>query len=74
MDAAARKTHPWWYRRLFKSGLEGPDPAQYPIASANEASKTFPANTAYIRVQLTVDDIQGAIPADQADGEWLGLA
>eukprot|EP00966_Prymnesium_polylepis_P030255 703376-Prymnesium_polylepis.1 len=24
MDAAARKTHPWWYRRLFKSGLEGP--------------------------------------------------
>ena len=58
----------------FQVGAGRPDPAVHPIAFANEASNTFSANAAYTRVQLTADDIQGAIPADQADGEWLGLA
>ena len=58
----------------FQVGAGRPDPAMHPIAFANEASETFSANAAYTRVQLTADDIQGAIPADQADGEWLGLA
>ena len=58
----------------FQVGAGRPDPAVHPIAFANEASKTFSANAAYTRVQLTADDITGAIPADQADGEWLGLA
>ena len=58
----------------FQAGAGRPDPAQHPIAFANEASETFSANAAYTRVQLTADDIQGVIPAEQADGEWCGLA
>ena len=51
-----------------------PDPALYPMAFANEASKPLAANAAFTRVQLNADDVTGAIPGDQADGEWLGLA
>mmetsp|Transcript_11636 Transcript_11636/g.30013 ORF Transcript_11636/g.30013 Transcript_11636/m.30013 type:complete len:124 (-) Transcript_11636:134-505(-) len=46
----------------FQVGAGRPGPAVHPIAFANEASKTFSANASYARVQLTADDIQGAIP------------
>ena len=58
----------------FRIGAGGPNPALYPIAFANEATKPLTANAAYTPVQLTADDVSGAIPDDQMDGEWLGLA
>ena len=58
----------------FQVGAGRPDPASYPIAFANEATAPLTANAAYVRVQLNADDIQGATPADQVDGEWLGMA
>ena len=51
-----------------------PDPALYPIAFANEATKPLRPNAAFVRVQLNADDIEGDIPLDEVDGEWLGLA
>ena len=51
-----------------------PDPALYPMAFANEATAPLTANAAFTPVQLNADDVYGAIPDDQADGEWLGLA
>ena len=58
----------------ISDGAKRPDPTLYPMAFANEASKPLIANAAFTRVQLNADDVAGAIPDDQADGEWLGLA
>ena len=58
----------------ISDGANRPDPTLYPMAFANEASKPLIANAAFTRVQLNADDVAGAIPDDQADGEWLGLA
>ena len=58
----------------ISDGANRPDPTLYPMAFANEASKPLAANAAFTRVQLNADDVTGAIPGDQADGEWLGLA
>ena len=51
-----------------------PDPASFPLAFANEATRPLTANAAFTLVQMRVDDVRGAVPADQVDGEWLGLA
>lgn len=51
-----------------------PDPALYPMAFANEATKPLRPNAAFVRVQLNADDVGGDIPLDEVDGEWLGLA
>ena len=58
----------------FPDGAERPDPALFPMAFANEATRPLTANAAFTRVQLNADDVAGPIPDDLADGEWLGLA
>ena len=58
----------------FLAGASRPDPAAYPMAFANEATKPLRANAAFTRVQLSADGVLGAVPADRIDGEWLGLA
>ena len=58
----------------FPDGARRPDPALFPLAFANEATKPLTANAAFTRVQLNADDVAGPIPDDLADGEWLGLA